>query len=48
LRDALDERVSAGGAKPRMRGVRAEHGDAADSGAAGHEDVFWRIANVNR
>ncbi len=48
LGDGIEEEVGFGGAEAGFGGERAEDGDGgADTGAAGHLEVFWRVADVD-
>ena len=45
--DGVEEEVGFGGAEAGFCGERAEDGDGANSGAAGHLEIFRGIADVN-
>ncbi len=47
VRDGVEEEVGFGGAEAGLCGERAEDGDGANSGAAGHLEIFRGIAHVN-
>ena len=48
FRDGIEEEVGFGGAEALLGGERAEDGDCgADSGAAGHLEVFWGVTDVD-
>ena len=45
--DGVEEQVGFGGAQAGFCWERAEDADGANSGAAGHFEIFWRIADIN-
>src|SRR5260221_890154 len=47
ISDGVEEQVGFGSAEAGFGGERAEDGDGADSGAAGHFEIFGGIADVN-